>query len=89
MGEKATNEDGTDAELIDPEVYFTFCFSCAKDPDDLLADIRIKCRRQGFNLLEMKPLDYFDTKTIIIVQPTSKPQLHDLTVSSFSTPNLT
>ena len=67
MGEKATNEDGTEAELIDPEVYFTFCFSCDKDPEELLADIRIECRQQGFNRLEMKPLDCFDTKTALVI----------------------
>jgi hypothetical protein len=66
-GRRATNEDGTEADLIDPEVYFTFCFSCDKDPDELLADIRIECKRQGYNRLEMKPLDCFDTKTALVI----------------------
>ena len=40
-GNKAKNTDGTEAELIDPEVYFDFAFSCDQDPENILDAIRI------------------------------------------------
>ena len=35
-GKNATKADGTDADPQDPEVYFTFCFCCDKDPETIL-----------------------------------------------------
>ena len=52
-GDKAKNPDGTDADMTDPEVYFTFAFSLDKDPELVLKAIRIEWRRQGGNRLEM------------------------------------
>ena len=53
--------------MVDPKMYFTFCFSCDKDPEELLVDICIECKRQGFDRLEMNPLDCIDTKTAFVV----------------------
>ena len=44
-GNKAKKTDGTEAELIDPEVYFDFAFSCDQDPETILDAIRIEWRR--------------------------------------------
>ena len=41
-GNKAKNTDGAEAELIDPEVYFDFAFSCDQDPENILDAIRIE-----------------------------------------------
>ena len=64
---KAKNTDGTEAELIDPEVYFNFAFSCNQDPETILDAIRIEWRRQGGNRLDMKLLDFFDAQTVLLV----------------------
>ena len=65
-GNKAKNTDGTEAELIDPEFYFDFAFSCDQDPENILDAIRIEWRRQGGNRLDMKLLDCFDTWTVLV-----------------------
>ena len=42
---KAKNTDETEAELIDPDVYFDFAFSCDQDPETILGAICIEnCR---------------------------------------------
>ena len=46
-GNMALNADGTEAEMMDPEVYFSFCFSSDEDPEVLLKAIRIEWKRQG------------------------------------------
>ena len=61
-GNKAKNTDGTEAELIDPEVYFDFAFSYDQDPENILDAIRIEWKRQVDNRLDMKLLDCFDTR---------------------------
>ena len=66
-GHKAKNTDGTEAALIDPEVYFDFAFSCYQDPETILDAIRIEWRRQGGNRLDMRLLDFFDTQTVLVV----------------------
>ena len=66
-GNKAKNTDGTEAALIDPEVYFDFTFSCDQDPETILDAICIEWRRQGGNRLDMKLLDCFDTQTVLVV----------------------
>ena len=38
---KAKNTDGTEAALIDPEVYFDLAFLCNQDPETILDAIRI------------------------------------------------
>ena len=48
-GKNATKADGTDADPQDPEVYFTFCFCCDKDPETILQRVRPEWRRQGGN----------------------------------------
>ena len=35
-GKNATKADGTELDPQDPEVYFTFCFCCDKDPETIL-----------------------------------------------------
>ena len=40
-GHKAKNTDGTEAALIDPEVYFGFALLCDQDPETILDAIRI------------------------------------------------
>ena len=44
-GRNATKADGTEADPQDPEVYFTFCFSCDKDPETILQRVRPEWRR--------------------------------------------
>ena len=66
-GNKSNNTEGTEAALIDPEVYFDFVFSCNQDPETILDAIRIEWRRQGGNRLDMKLLDCFDTQTVLVV----------------------
>ena len=65
-GNKAKNTDGTEAALIDREVYFDFAFSCDQDPETILDAIRIEWRRQGGNRLDMKLLDCFDTQMVLV-----------------------
>ena len=65
-GDKAKNPDGTDADMTDPEVYFTFAFSSDNDPELVLNAIRIEWRQQGGNRLEMKTLDCFETETVLV-----------------------
>ena len=65
-GNKEKNKDGTEAELIDPEVYFDFAFQCNQDPETILDAIRIEWRRQGGNRLDMNLLDCFDTQTVLV-----------------------
>ena len=45
-GDKAKNPDGTDADMIDPEVYFTFAFLLDKDLELVLKAICIGWRQQ-------------------------------------------
>ena len=65
-GHKAKSIDGTEAALIDPEVYFDFAFSCDQDPETILNAIRIEWRRQGGNRLDMKLLDCLDTQRVLV-----------------------
>ena len=65
-GNKAKNTDGTEAALIDPEVYFDLAFSCNQDPENILDAIRNEWRRQGGNRLDMKLLDCFDMQTVLV-----------------------
>ena len=67
-GKNATKDDGTEADPQDPEVYFTFCFSCDKDPENILQRVRPEWRRQGGNRLELKELGcYYNTKTALVL----------------------
>ena len=50
-GHKAKNTDGTEAELMDPYVYFDFAFSCDQDPENIINAIHIEWRRQGCALI--------------------------------------
>ena len=61
-GKNTKNIDGTEAALIDPEVYFDFAFSCDQDPETILNAFHIEWRRQGGNRLDMKLLGCFDTQ---------------------------
>ena len=45
-GKNATKTDGTKAAPQDPEVCFTFCSSCDKDPESILQRVRPEWRRQ-------------------------------------------
>ena len=65
-GKRATNTDGTEVDMVDPEVYFTMCFSSDIDPEIILRRIRDEWRRQGGNRLEMKELDCFETETAVV-----------------------
>ena len=65
-GIRATNADGTEVGMVDPEVYFTMCFSSDIDPKIILRRIRDEWRRQGGNRLEMKELDCFETETAVV-----------------------
>ena len=66
-GKNATKADGTDADPQDPEVYFTFCFCCDKDPETILQRVRPEWRRQGGNRLELKELGCFNTETALVL----------------------
>ena len=66
-GKNATKADGTEADPQDPEVYFTFCFSCDKDPETILQRVRPEWRRQGGNRLELKELGCFNTETALVL----------------------
>ena len=66
-GKYATKADGTDADLQDSEVYFTFCFCCDKYPDTILQRVCPEWRRQGGNRLELKELGCFNTETSLVL----------------------
>ena len=66
-GRNATKADGTEADPQDPEVYFTFCFSCDKDPETILQRVRPEWRRQGGNRLELKELGCYNTETALVL----------------------
>ena len=65
-GKRATNADGTEAGMVDPEVYFTMCFLSDIDQEITLRRIRDEWRRQGGNRLEMKELNCFETETAVV-----------------------
>ena len=66
-GKNTTKADGTDADPQDPEVYFTFCFCCDKDPDNILQRVCPEWRRQDGNRQELKELGCFNTETVLVL----------------------
>ena len=66
-GRNAKKADGTEADPQDPEVYFTFCFSCDKDPETIMQRVRPEWRRQGGNRLELKELGCYNTETALVL----------------------
>ena len=66
-GKNATKTDGTKAAPQDPEVCFTFCSSCDKDPESILQRVRPEWRRQGGNRLELKELGCYNTETALVL----------------------
>ena len=52
-GKNATKANGMEVDPQDPEIYFTFCFCCDKDPDTILQQVHPEWRRQGGNRLEL------------------------------------
>ena len=56
------NPNGPD-EYTDPTVYFTFCFSCDEDPEELLERLSAEWGRMKGGRLEVKELASFATVT--------------------------
>ena len=62
-----SKEDLEEEDYIDPEVYFSFVFSCDKDPEDILDRIRQEWRKYGGNRLQLMVLKTHNPKGAVVL----------------------
>ena len=62
-----SKEDLGEDDYIDPEVYFSFVFSCDKDPEDIFNRIRQEWRKHGGNRLQLMVLKTHNPKGAVVL----------------------
>ena len=62
-----SREDLEEDDYLDPEVYFSFVFSCDKDPEDILDRIRQEWRKYGGNRLQVMALKTHNPKGSVVL----------------------
>jgi len=56
-----------ESDYLDPEIYFSFVFSCDKDPEDILARIKQEWRKHGGNRLQLMKLQTHNPKGSVVL----------------------
>lgn len=62
-----SKEDLEEEDYVDPEVYFSFVFSCDKEPDDIFDRIRQEWRKYGGNRLQLMALKTHNPKGSVVL----------------------
>ena len=61
------NDNLEEEELINPEVWFTFCISTDKELAELLSKVRVEWGKLGGKKLWLKRIPSFNTVTLVVI----------------------